>query len=97
MEIPQNTQTDNRKEKLIENVIKTFEKDVLFSLGHASSGIPLSIAKEVAKEFVNKGYHAKITYFRDGRASYQFLYIAKYVLDETSALMVYSEIIGQKC
>lgn len=94
MKIPQNTQTDKRKEELIENVIKTFETDFLFSLGHASSGIPLSIAKDVAKEFVNKGYHAKITYFRDGRAPYQFLFISKYVLEETTALMVYSEMIG---
>jgi len=94
MEIPQNTQIDNRKEKLIAEAIKTFEKDNLFQLGHATSGVPLSIARDVAKEFVKKGYHAKITHFCDGRAPYQFLTIAKYELDETRALMVYSEMIG---
>ena len=94
MEIPQNTQIDDRKEKLIADVVKTFEKDNLFQIGHHSSGIPLSIAREVAKEFVAKGYHAKITHFCDHRAEYQFLTIAKYTLNETNALMVYSEMIG---
>ncbi len=94
MEIPQNNQQDNRKDELISNVLKTFETDNCFSIGHASSGIPLSIAREVAEEFVKKGYHAKITHFCDGRASYQFLIIAKYELDESRALMVYSEMIG---
>ena len=94
MEIPQNTQIDDRKEKLIADVVKTFEKDNLFQIGHQSSGIPLSIAREVAKEFVAKGYHAKITHFCDHRAEYQFLTIAKYTLNETNALMVYSEMIG---
>ena len=94
MEIPQNNQVDNRKDELIAKVVKTFEKDNCFCIAHATSGIPLSIAREVAKEFVNKGYHAKITHFCDGRASYQYLVIAKYVLDESRALMVYSEMIG---
>ena len=94
MEIPQNTQTDNRKDELIKEVLKTFETDNYFSLGHATSGMPLSIAREVGKEFVKKGYHAKITHFCDGRASYQFLVIAKYELDETCARMVYSEMLG---
>lgn len=94
MEIPQNTQIDNRKDGLIAEVLKTFEKDSIFQIGHYSSNIPLPIAREVAKEFVAKGYHAKITHFYDNRAEYQFLTIAKYVLDETNALMVYSEMIG---
>lgn len=94
MEIPQNTQIDNRKDELIKKVLKTFETDSCFSLGHATSGMPLSIAREVGKEFVKKGYHAKITHFCDNRAEYQFLTIAKYVLNETCARMVYSEMLG---
>lgn len=94
MEIPQNNVVDNRKDELIAKVLKTFEKDNYFCVGHASSDIPLSIAREVAKEFVAKGYHAKITHFCDHRADFQYLVIAKYALDETNALMVYSEMIG---
>lgn len=94
MEIPQNTFIDNRKNELISQVIKTFENDTVFQIGHHSSNIPLSIAREVAREFAKKGYHAKITHFRDSRAEYQFLTIAKYELNETNAIMVYSEMIG---
>lgn len=94
MEIPQNTQVDDRKEKLIADVIKTFEKSDLFQHPRYSSGVPLSIARDVAREFVNKGYHAKITHFCDHRAEYQYLTIAKYTLNETNARMVYSEMIG---
>ena len=36
MEIPQNTQIDNRKDELIKKVLKTFETDSCFSLGHAT-------------------------------------------------------------
>ena len=94
MEIPQNTFTDNRKDELISQVIKTFKNDTVFQIGRYSSNIPLSMAREVAREFVKKGYHAKITHFRDNRAGYQFLTIAKYELNETNTIMVYSEMIG---
>ena len=94
MEIPTNTCQDNRKDELIRQVIKTFENGTVFQIGRYSSNIPLSIAREVAREFVKKGYHAKITHFRDNRSEYQFLIIAKYELNETNAIMVYSEMIG---
>lgn len=94
MEIPQNKQIDNRKEELIADVLKTFEKDNLFQVGHYSSNIPLSIAREVAKEFVAKGYHAKITHFCDCRAPYQYLTIAKYEVSDRSGMMTYTDIIG---
>lgn len=94
MEIPQNTQVDDRKEKLIADVVKAFEKNDVFQLPRYTSGIPLSIARDVAREFVSKGYHAKITHFCDHRAEYQYLTIAKHALNETNLRMVYSEMIG---
>lgn len=94
MEIPQNTQVDNRKENLIKNVLKTFETDSTFQLAHYGNHIPLSIAEDVARMFVNKGYHAKITHFCDGRAPYQFLVISKCALGDRSGMMTYTNIIG---
>ena len=93
MEIPINNTLD-KKEELIKKIVTHLHSNDSYISYRASNGVALSLAQEVCREFVNKGYHAKINYFCDGRASYQMFTISKHYCDGSNGRMIYSEIIG---
>lgn len=93
-EIPENTYKDNREKELVKSIVKELKKDGYSVTYCHNNNIPLTMAKRVCKQFVDKGYHAKIVYFCDNRIPYQSFAIANYELMESSALMTYSTVIG---
>ena len=93
MEIPINNALDN-KEELIKKIVTHLQSNDSYTSYRASNGVALSLAQEVCRAFVDKGYHAKINYFCDGRASYQMFTISKHYCDGSNGRMIYSEIIG---
>lgn len=93
MEIPINNALD-KKEELIKKIVTHLRSNDSYISYRASNGVALSLAQEVCRAFVNKGYHAKINYFCDGRASYQMFTISKHYCDGSNGRMIYSEIIG---
>lgn len=93
MEIPQNEKR-NDLDIVVERVIETLKnKDTHFEY-RLDYYVPSTLAEEVCRSFVKKGYHAKMIYFVDGRASYQSFVISKKPLDESRAMMVYSVVYG---
>lgn len=93
MEIPMNNAVD-KKEELISTIVKHLQTNDTYTSYHSGNGVALSLAQEVCRAFVNKGYHAKINYFCDGRASYQMFRISKHYCDGSNGCMIYSDIIG---
>ena len=93
MEIPINNALD-KKEELIKKIVTHLHSNDSYISYRASNGVALSLAHEVCRAFVDKGYHAKINYFCDGRASYQMFTISKHYCDGSNGRMIYSEIIG---
>lgn len=97
VQIPQNTACDDRADIVTSEIIgKLGTSDTVwhYRTGSDRASTPLDIAREVGRRFVAAGYHAKITHFADGRASYQALVVSKRVLDESRGLMVYSDMLG---
>lgn len=93
MEIPMNNVVD-KKEELIKKIVEYLRSNDSYISYRASNGVALSLAQEVCIAFVNKGYHAKVNYFCDGRASYQMFMISKHYCDGSNGRMIYSDIIG---
>lgn len=93
MEIPMNNVVD-KKEELIKKIVEHLQSNDKYISYRASNGVALSLAQEVCIAFVNKGYHAKVNYFCDGRASYQMFMISKHYCDGSNGRMIYSDIIG---
>lgn len=93
MEIPQNEKKDE-KDIVIERVLNTLKnKDTHFEY-RMDYYVPSTLAEDVCMTFVQKGYHAKMIHFRDGRASYQSFVISKNRLDNSSTTMIYSYVYG---
>lgn len=94
MNIPENKYDIKKDEEKFANLILSKLKDldtVEISYNQAPSKV---ICLNVAKEFVNRGYYASITYFKDNRAPFQQIKISKKPLEEYSANMIYSILIN---
>lgn len=90
VQIPTNKVDNTQKDALIARVLERLKTENTFSSYYWTDRIPRSLADEVCSEFVNHGYHAKMVFFCDGRASYQRFDISKNHLSETRSMMTYS-------
>lgn len=100
MTIPNNTRDNSaeRMERFTEYIVRTLEKKNSATIYDANCGYGECIgineteARQLAKLFCDKGYHAKAYYIRG--YGFRWIEIATYVMSPGSALKSYSEVWG---
>ena len=92
--IPTNENKRDYVAETAERMLKALNNSKWGEVDFYRSELPsLEIGKAAAREFVKKGYYAKVVYFADGRASFQRIVVSKNPLKESVARMVYSEML----
>lgn len=93
IDIPMNDKAEDVKSKLATAILKRLQDSGYASIYKCDVPCSLDDAKDVMRQFVRKGYYAKVVYFVESHKGYQMIVVSKTPLKETCARMVYSEFI----
>ena len=94
MNIPENDNKKDYKDEVANHILSILAKDGCAQIYSRSCPIaPINVYIDVAKEFVKKGYYAKVVYFVESWKGVQSVHISKTPLQETNARLVYSQML----
>lgn len=93
MEIPENPNKRDYRAEVTERIINDLKSQCQVVYYWNVKGAPIEMFIEVARDFVKKGYYAKVNYFVESWKGIQSVVISKEPLTESNARMVYSRMI----
>lgn len=93
MEIPENPNKRDYRAEVTERIINDLKGQCQVIYYWNVKGAPIEMFIEVARDFVKKGYHAKVNYFVESWKGIQSVVISKEPLTESNARMIYSRMI----
>ncbi|MCM1219151.1 MAG: hypothetical protein NC044_05480 [Prevotella sp.] len=93
MEIPENPNKRDYRAEVTERIINDLKQQCYVVYYWNVKGAPIEMFIEVARDFVKKGYYAKVNYFVESWKGIQSVVISKEPLHESNARMIYSRMI----
>lgn len=93
MEIPENDNKRDYRDEVTRRIISDLRDNNQAMYYRAAESLPIDIFIDVARDFVRKGYYAKVNHFTQTWKGIQSVVISKTPLRPTNARMVYSTMI----